>query len=74
LYPNWEIVLNAIILFKSFCNRPQVAAINAVVEPIIVITNKAVLLNSKIGDTLINKYIPAVTSVAACNKALTGVG
>jgi hypothetical protein len=33
-----------------------------------------VVLYSKIGDTLINKYIPAVTSVAACNKALTGVG
>ena len=55
-------------------NKPLVAAINAVVEPIIVITNNAVLLYSNIGDTLINKYIPAVTRVAACNKALTGVG
>ena len=42
--------------------------------PIKVIINKALPLNSKIGDILINKYIPAVTSVAACNKALTGVG
>ena len=48
-------VLNAIILFKSLAKRPLVAAINAVVEPIIVIINKAVLLYSKIGDILINK-------------------
>jgi hypothetical protein len=67
-------VLKAIILFKSFCNNPQVAAKKAVLDPIKVIINKTLPLNSKIGEILINKYIPAVTSVAACNKALTGVG
>ena len=50
------------------------AAKNAVLLPIIVIINKAVLLYSKIGEHLNNKYIPAVTRVAACNNALTGVG
>ncbi len=38
------------------------------------ITNKASGLYSNIGELLNNKYIPAVTSVAACNNALTGVG
>ena len=74
LYPNWDIVLKAIILFKSFCTKPQVAAKKAVLDPITVITSKVVLLYSNIGLTLISKYIPAVTRVAACNKALTGVG
>ena len=74
MYPNWLIVLNAIILFKSFCINPHVAAKKAVLAPTNVITNKAVLLYSKIGDDLTNKYNPAVTSVAAWIKALTGVG
>jgi hypothetical protein len=33
-----------------------------------------VVLYSIIGDVLINKYTPAVTIVAACIKADTGVG
>ena len=53
------------ILFKSFWIKPQVAAKKAVLAPTSVITNKAVLLYSKIGDDLTNKYKPAVTSVAA---------
>lgn len=36
--------------------------------------NRAVGLYSNIGEDLNNKYIPAVTSVAACSKAETGVG
>jgi hypothetical protein len=48
MYPNCEIVLKAIILFKSFCNNPQVAAKKAVVEPIKVIINKALELYSSI--------------------------
>ena len=67
-------VLKAIILFKSFCTNPQVAAKKAVDAPTKVITNSAVLLYSKIGDDLTNKYNPAVTSVAAWIKAETGVG
>jgi len=37
----------------------------AVVDPIKVIINKAVELNSNIGEHLTNRYNPAVTSVAA---------
>ena len=62
------------ILFKSFCTKPQVAAKNAVVAPTNVITNNAVELYSNNGDDLTNKYNPAVTSVAAWIKADTGVG
>ena len=58
-------VENAIILFKSFCTKPQVAAKKAVVAPIKVIINNAVGLYSNTGADLINKYNPAVTNVAA---------
>ena len=54
--------------------KPLVAPINAVVAPTIVITIKAVELYSNIGVHLNNKYKPAVTRVAACNKDETGVG
>ena len=67
-------VLNAIILFISFKTKPQVAAKKAVEAPIKVITSNAVELNSNKGEERTNKYKPAVTRVAACNKALTGVG
>ena len=50
------------------------AAKKAVLAPVNVITNKAVLLYSNIGEDLTNKYNPAVTSVAAWIKAETGVG
>jgi hypothetical protein len=53
--PSCEIVLNAIILFKSFCTKPQVAPMNAVVAPTKVITSKAVGLYSNIGELLNNK-------------------
>ena len=53
------------ILFKSFCTNPQVAAKKAVEAPIIVIINKAVLLYSSKGEDRTSKYNPAVTSVAA---------
>ena len=62
------------ILFKSLATKPLVAPMKAVVAPTIVITIKAVELYSKIGEHLNNKYNPAVTRVAACNKAETGVG
>ena len=53
----------AIILFKSFKTRPQVAAKKAVEAPIKVIINSALELNSSIGEDLTNKYKPAVTRV-----------
>ena len=53
------------ILFKSFCTKPQVAAKNAVLAPTRVITNKAVLLYSNNGELLTSRYRPAVTRVAA---------
>ena len=65
MYPSCEIVEKAIILFKSFCTKPQVAAKNAVLAPTNVITNKAVGLYSSKGLDLTNKYNPAVTKVAA---------
>ena len=67
-------VLKATIRFKSFCTNPEVAATKAVVDPIKVKITKAVGLYSKIGELLNSKYTPAVTRVAACNNALTGVG
>ena len=74
MYPSCEIVEKAIILFKSFCTKPQVAAKKAVEAPTRVITNRAVLLYSSIGEDLTSKYNPAVTSVAAWINAETGVG
>ena len=62
------------ILFKSFETRPTLPPTKAVVAPTNVITSKAVGLYSKIGEHLNNKYKPAVTRVAACNSAETGVG
>jgi hypothetical protein len=55
MYPNWEIVLKAIIRFKSLPNNPQVAAKKAVLDPIITITNNASGLYSNIGELLNNK-------------------
>ena len=45
-----------------------------VIAPIHNINNKTVLLYSINGELLIKRYTPAVTIVAACIKALTGVG
>jgi hypothetical protein len=51
-----------------------VAAKNEVTAPVIMIMLNATSDCSNIGEHLINKYTPAVTIVAACIKALTGVG
>lgn len=48
-------VLNAIIRFKSFCNRPVEAAKKAVIAPTHKITNSAVELYSNNGDDLRSK-------------------
>ncbi len=58
-------LLVALIRFISFCTRPDVAAKIAVIDPINKITIKAKGLYSNIHEDLNNKYIPAVTSVAA---------
>ena len=52
----------------------MVAAKNAVVIPIIVTKLSANCEYSKIGEHLTTKKTPAVTIVAACIKAETGVG
>jgi len=62
------------ILFKSFCNKPELAANIDVTAPIQVITHRAVGLYSNIGLDLTSKYTPATTRVAACSKLETGVG
>lgn len=62
------------IRFISFCNKPLDAAKKVVNAPIIVIIKRVAGLYSNRGLDLINKYIPAVTSVAAWSKEETGVG
>jgi len=47
---------------------------NAVIPPNKTNKTKQNSENSKIIEDLITKKTPAVTIVAACNKALTGVG
>ncbi len=49
----------------SFCNRPVVAAKNAVNAPTHVITISVVGAYSNRGDDRNSKYTPAVTRVAA---------
>jgi hypothetical protein len=51
-----------------------VAANNAVIDPTMIIKVNVNSLYSKKNDDLINKNTPAVTIVAACIKAETGVG
>ena len=58
----------------SFCTKATVAAKIAVTIPTIATTFKATWEYSKIGEHLITKKTPAVTIVAACIKADTGVG
>jgi hypothetical protein len=64
----------AITRFKSFCNNPTVAAKNAVEAPTIVIKFKILEAYSNKGDERAIKNTPAVTIVAACINAETGVG
>jgi hypothetical protein len=45
-----------------------------VIAPVHKQSNKTVVLYSIKGDVRINKYTPAVTIVAACINAETGVG
>lgn len=61
-------------LFKSFWTKPTLAAKNAVREPTMVTTNNIEGLFSKKYEQRIIKKTPAVTNVAACIKAETGVG
>jgi hypothetical protein len=58
----------------SFCVTAIVAEKKAVNPPITNILNKANGANSNNAEHLIIKKIPAVTKVAACIKADTGVG
>ena len=55
MYPNCEIVLKAIILFKSLPSKPHVPAKKAVLDPMITITSNASGLYSNIGELLNNK-------------------
>lgn len=58
----------------SFWAIPVVAPKNAVIAPTKTIKVRIAGAYSKIGEHLIIKNTPAVTIVAACNKAETGVG
>ena len=74
MYPNWLDVEYAITRFTSFWTKPEDAAKKAVKAPIKEMKAKIEGTNENIGDNLINKKTPAVTIVAACNNADTGVG
>ena len=74
MYPNCEQVEYAITRLISFCTRPTVAAKNAVDAPMKTTNFMVSGANSMIGDIRQIKKTPAVTIVAACIKADTGVG
>jgi len=57
-----------------FCTKPHIAAKKTIVDSIMTITNKISRLYSNIDELLNNKYIPAVTSIAAYNNTFTGIG
>lgn len=58
----------------SVWNNPTSELNTVVIAPNHKHNNKTVLLYSINGDVRINKYTPAVTIVAACINADTGVG
>jgi len=58
----------------SCWNKPISELNTVVIAPTHKQSNKTVELYSIKGEALINKYTPAVTIVAACIKADTGVG
>ena len=58
----------------SFATKPIDAANIAVTPPMIATAFIALTDNSKIGKNRATKNTPAATIVAACIKALTGVG
>ena len=58
----------------SLATRPKLPPKKAVAPPSIVKKVKVVGAYSNIGEILNNKNTPAVTRVAACSKADTGVG
>jgi len=58
----------------SCWNNPIRELNTVVIAPIHRHSNKTVLLYSIKGEERINKYTPAVTIVAACINAETGVG
>jgi hypothetical protein len=62
------------IFFISCCENPIKLLTIAVKLPINKIINSIVVLNSNKGEERIKRYTPAVTMVAACIKAETGVG
>lgn len=62
------------ILLKSFWNIPIVEEKKAVRLPIVIITTETEEIVSKNGDSLMIRKTPAVTMVAACISADTGVG
>jgi hypothetical protein len=64
----------AITFFMSDNNKPELAAKIEVMEPLNPTNNSAFGLNSNSQDIFIIRKTPAVTIVAACINAETGVG
>ena len=73
-WANWLIVEYAITFLISCWNNPIRELNTVVIAPNHKHNNNTVELYSIKGDERINKYTPAVTIVAACIKAETGVG
>lgn len=71
---SWLIVEYAITFLISCWNNPISELNTVVIAPIHKHNNNTVELYSIKGDIRINKYTPAVTIVAACINAETGVG
>lgn len=62
------------IFLISFCTAPMVPDTKAVIPPQIAIKTSTRGAYSSTGEQRINKNTPAVTIVAACIRADTGVG
>lgn len=71
---NWLIVEYAITFLISCWNKPIRELNTVVIAPNHIQNNNTVEPCSINGDERINKYTPAVTIVAACINADTGVG
>ena len=72
--PSWLDVEKAIIFFRSFWVRAQIAVKEVVMAPKQRHSVRAVWLFSRRGKVRISRKMPATTMVLECRRADTGVG
>src|SRR5690606_27182087 len=72
--PSWLTVENARMAFKSVCFTAKSEPQNNVSKPIPVTSQIHTSDTTKIGVNRATRYNPALTIVAECKYALTGVG